>query len=319
MKTRSPYFLPFAVILGVVLTVAGIEAWRSFKAAPKNAPATTGSGGFPKTLTDGTGAKVTISRKPLKIVSQTLATDEILLEILPPERLVALSEVADDPKYSFCAERAKAVKARCTNSAEEILKLEPDMIFVASYSRAELVQLLKASGAPVYRFSHFDSIADVRANIRALGEATGSEPEAEALIKKMDDRISAANRKALASGKKLRVLSFSSSNDTAGGGTSFDDVLKALNCVNVATENGVSGFRQVSSEQLTRWNPDYIVTSAPPGRAEDVRRKLLQNPAVAATPAGRPERIIVVESRAFTAISHNIADCVEQIAEGLFR
>ncbi len=319
MKSRSSYFLPAAVILGLVLTVAGIEAWRSFKAAPKNAPAATGTAGFPKTLTDGTGEKVTISKKPLRIVSQTLATDEILLEMLPPERLVALSEVADDPKYSFCADKAKAVKARCTNSAEEVLKLEPDMIFVASYSRAEMVQLLKASGAPVYRFSHFDSIADIRGNIRALGEATGSEPEAEALIKKMDDRISAANRKAVASGKKLRVLSFSSSNDTAGSGTSFDDVLKALNCVNVATENGVSGFRQVSSEQLTRWNPDYIVTSAPPGRAEDVRRKLLQNPAVAATPAGRPERIIVVESRAFTAISHNIADCVEQIAEGLFK
>ncbi len=319
MKSRSPIFLFLGVLFAVFLVVGGIEGFRRFGYKTTAGPEATTKPGFPKTMTDGAGENVSIPKAPLRIVSQTLATDEILLEIVPNERLVALSEVADDPKYSFCAEKAKLVKARCTNSAEEILKLQPDMIFVASYSRAELVQLLKTSGAPVFRFSHFDSIADIKSNIRALGSATGCEDQAAALINRMENRISAANRKAVASGKRLRVLSYSASNDTAGAGTSFDDVLKSLNCVNVAAENGVNGFAQVSSEQLTRWKPEYIVASAQPGRAEDVRRKLLQNPAVAASPAGKPERIIVVESRAFTAISHNIADCIEQIADGLFR
>ena len=38
--------------------------------------------------------------------------------------------------------------------------------------------------------------------------------------------------------------------------------VQAVGAINLAAEQGLTGFRQISSEQLIRWNPDVIITSA---------------------------------------------------------
>ena len=43
---------------------------------------------FPRVIRDSSGATLLIPRKPQRIVSQTLGTDEILLAICDPQRIV---------------------------------------------------------------------------------------------------------------------------------------------------------------------------------------------------------------------------------------
>ncbi|MFQ3581637.1 MAG: ABC transporter substrate-binding protein [Chloracidobacterium sp.] len=271
-----------------------------------------------RTVTDGSGRQLTVPARPQRIASQTLATDEILLALVAPERLVALSNLADDARYSYCAEPAKLVAGRCGANAEAILQLQPDLILVASYSRAELVELLSASGAPVYRFTRFGGVADIKSNILALGDVVGEPTAAAELVAELERRFAILAERARQRGQHPRLMSFGVSHFTAGTETSFDDLVRAIGGINVAAEQGVVGFRQISPEQLTRWKPDFIVVSAESGKEDLVRQRLLEDPAVIAAVGRDANRIIVVESRAFTTVSQHLADAAEHLESRIF-
>ena len=163
-----------------------VQPQRSDVAAPLAERANTP---FPRVIRDASGASLVIPHKPQRIISQTLGTDEILLAICAPQRLVALSILVDDTDYSNVTAQAHLVKARANADAEQILALDPDVIFVASYSKAELIELLQAARAPVFRFTHFDRLEDIKANIRTIGYAVGEDANADALVQHMEHHL----------------------------------------------------------------------------------------------------------------------------------
>ncbi|MGQ9898605.1 MAG: ABC transporter substrate-binding protein [Acidobacteriota bacterium] len=307
-----------ACCLSLVLFVALVAGCLPVTPSTSRVQTSGGSAALTRTVTDTSGRQLVLPAKPQRIVSQTLATDEILLALVAPERLVALSHLADDERYSYCADRAKLVVGRCGGSAEAILQLHPDLIFVASYSRAELVELLSAGGAPVYRLTKFGGLADIKANIRAIGEAIGEAAAAEALVARMDRRFAAISERARQRGRSPRVVSFGESHLTAGTETTFDDLVRAVGGINIAAEQGVVGFRQISSEQLLAWQPDLIVVGAEAGKEAAVRQRWLADPAVAAAINRDPKRLVVVESRAMTTVSQHLADAAEHLEAQLF-
>jgi iron complex transport system substrate-binding protein len=275
---------------------------------------------FPRTLTDALGNTLTIASAPQRIVSQTLGTDEILFAICPPSRLVGLSTLARDEVYSNILAQARASNAAVSAGAEEVLRLKPDLIFVASYSRAEVVETLRASHAPIFRFANFDSIADMSTNIRIMGRAIGEDAAADRLVAEMHQRLAAiAGRYAESGRTRPRVLSYSGDGYTAGGATLFDEVIRAAGGVNVAASDGaVCGFAHISAEQVLQWNPDVIVSGAKPGQDQVVREGLLRNAAVAATRAAKNGRIITMPAREFEAASQYVVNAAETLAAALW-
>jgi iron complex transport system substrate-binding protein len=273
---------------------------------------------FPRELRDASGDLLTIPSKPQRIVSQTLATDEILFAICPPERIIALSRLAEDDNYSNVAEEARRVPGRTTQGAEQILQLQPDLIFVASYSRAETVQLLKASGAPVFRFANFSSIADIKNNIRTVGHAIGNDTEAETVIRQMDESVAAIRARVPADRAPVRVMSFGKSGYTDGSQTTFDDMARIAGAINVSAQKGTESFAKISAEKIIEWEPDYIVTGANHGDFDSVRRNLLADPIIATSKAGRAGRIIVIDNRHFSTVSQYIVRGAEDLADALY-
>ena len=262
---------------------------------------------------------VTIDARPQRIVSQTLGTDEIVLALCSPERIVGLGKFALDPKYSNVVEQARAAGAPVVQNTEEILQLKPDLVFVASYSRAEIVEQLQSAGARVFRLANFDRLEDIKQNIRVIGQATGDDERAEALVAQMERELDAIRARVSAAGnKRPRVMSYSPSGSTAGANTLFDEILRTVGATNVVAENGVEGFRKVSAEQVAEWQPDFIVVGADASKFEETRQQLLANPAVAATKATRAGRIIVIENRSFLTVSHNVVNLVRTLAEALY-
>lgn len=273
---------------------------------------------FPRELRDSGGDVLRIAAPPRRIVSQTLATDEILLAICPPERLIALSSLALDEHYSNIAEQARPLALPAVKDAEQIITLKPDLIFVSTYSRADTVELLRATHAPVFRFANFDRIADIETNIRTLGRATGEDARAAALAAQMERDLSAIKARVPADAARARVLSFSPSGYTAGANTLFDDALEQIGAVNVAAEHGLQGFPQISAEQIAVWQPDYIVTGAARDKIDETRARLLANPIIAASKAGRAGRIIIIDDRYFLAVSQYVVLLVRELANNLY-
>ena len=121
----------------------------------------------------------------MRIVSQSLASDEMLFPMVAPERLVGLSSLSRDPKYSNVVAEATRHPAPSIETAEDIVRLKPDLIFVTTYSRAEVVEVLESTGAPVYRLANFDDFAGVMTNLRRIGAAVGEEEAAERMVAEM--------------------------------------------------------------------------------------------------------------------------------------
>jgi iron complex transport system substrate-binding protein len=324
-RRRGPYLFLALIVIAITGAVFGIELVRRLNVAPapsqiaqatstgSNAPAT-----YPRTLRDGSGELLTIGARPRRIVSQTLGSDEILFDVCERERIVAFSKIAFDPKYSPIASELREISAPTAQTAEEILQLRPDLIFVASYNRAETVEQLKAAGAPVFRFTNYDSLEDIEGNIRSVGQAVGEEARAEELVGRMGRELEAVRARIPPLAKRPRVMSYGQSGVTAGAGTSIDAIVRAAGAVNLPAEKGLSGFPKVSAEQVIEWQPDFIIIGAEEGKFEEAKRRLLSNPAVASTNAARTGRIIAVDNRHLLSVSHYIVRAIGALADALY-
>lgn len=272
---------------------------------------------FPRRLSDATGREVIVNARPERIASQTVGTDEILLAICDTQRIARLSPLASDEAYSYVVEKARAANLRAAVNAEEILAANPELIFVASFSRAETVETLQTAGAKVFRLGAFDSIEDIKENIRIVGYLIGEDTRAAALVEEMDVELNAA-RARIPQGTPPRIISYGVSGDSAGANTLFDSIVRAAGAVNIVAEKDFDGFPKISAEQVAQWNPDYLVVGAAPREFDAVRARLMSNPAIAASEAGREGRIILIDDRALLSTSHHITKAVDALTRGLY-
>lgn len=273
---------------------------------------------FPRTVKDAFGDPLTLNVPPKRIVSQTLGTDEILFAICPRDRIAGITELALNNAYSKIVDEAKASGIKTIYGPEDILALKPDLVFVASYSRAEMSTLLRAAHAPVYRFSNFDRIEDVAGNVRQLGYLIGEDDAAARVVDDMNARLARARALAAASGRRPRIMTYDGSGYTAGSNTLFDDVIRYAGGVNVSAEHGAKGFGRVSGEQILEWQPDYLICGAKPGEADIVRRRLMDNPAIASSTAVKSGRLILMDTRVFMTMSHHVVTAVEALVDALY-
>jgi iron complex transport system substrate-binding protein len=273
---------------------------------------------FPRTVRDAFGDPLTLNAPPKRIVSQTLGTDEILFAICPRDRIAGISEVALNNAYSKIADEAKASGIRTIFGPEDILALKPDLVFIASYTRSEMGTLLRAAHAPVYRFSNFDRIEDVVNNVRQLGYLIGEDDAAARVVNDMNERLTRARARAAASGRRPRIMTYDGSGYTAGSNTLFDDVIRQAGGVNVSAEHGAKGFGRVSGEQILEWQPEYLICGVKPGEEAIVRRRLMDNPAIATSTAVKSGRLILMDTRIFLTTSHHVVKAVETLVDALY-
>ncbi|MFI5367429.1 MAG: hypothetical protein ACHQ1F_00280, partial [Spirochaetia bacterium] len=104
----------------ILLTVLGILITAALPAAPRQLTR------YPLTLVDDSGNTVVLAAAPTRIVSQTLATDEILLSLVDTSRIVAVTTFAVDDQISNVADLAAAVPHKLTQNVETIISLRPD-------------------------------------------------------------------------------------------------------------------------------------------------------------------------------------------------
>jgi iron complex transport system substrate-binding protein len=218
-------------------------------------------GPFPRRLTDPQGDVHTLTEPPRRIVSAALAADEILLELVPPERLAAVSYLIDDPLASASAGRAPARAVRLLGAVEPIAALDGDLVIVGSFASAESIGLLGSTGAPVLALMRFSSFSDIQDNIELLGRATGEDAKAAALNAALRARLLAVSRLPKPE-RPPRVLALASGY-VFGGGTLVDDCIRRAGARNAAAEAGLSAEGTLSMEVVLRSDPDLVVVSAP--------------------------------------------------------
>ncbi|MFQ5913129.1 MAG: ABC transporter substrate-binding protein [Nitrospinota bacterium] len=248
--------------------------------------------------------------KPSRIVSLSLGTDELLVDLVRPERIAALTYLAVNPEFSNVADRARLLPRHTAGSVEEVARLRPDLILATTFNNPEKVESLRALGCEVVTVSGFDSLDGIRNTALKVAAAVGESRRGSELVDRMDRTLREAARSRDEGKDRPRVLFAGPGGYSQGGGTTVNDLIHRAGGVNVAAEM-LSGIGRLSAEEWLSLKPDVLLrisfTPLDPFLIE-----LFQA-------VGRKygPREVVMPSRLLTSISPSSARAVRVLADKL--
>jgi iron complex transport system substrate-binding protein len=221
---------------------------------------------------------------PRHVMSLSMCTDDLLLELLPPERIASVTYYSRLPSNSY--EWPLAAKVAINwGSVEEVLAQKPDLVLAGTYTTPEARALLKQLHLPLLEVAPASDFEQIREVTRNVARVLGTEATGEALIAKMDLTLQelAASRPQ----KLIRVAAWGEGGSVPGPGTLFDTILKAAGGINVAASADSAPYSAFGVEQLLAADPDVLAYASNITDSPGLNTDLAQHPLVLKHYSGR--------------------------------
>ena len=129
--------------------------------------------------------------QPQRIVSLNLCIDQLLIDLVPRERIAGVSYLAADKTLSAFPEKFAGLPL-LKGTAEETLSLKPDLVLAGAYTTGATVDLLRRLGVKVVIIPIAGDFDGMRESIQQIAAAVGESAQGEAMIADFNDRLSAA-------------------------------------------------------------------------------------------------------------------------------
>lgn len=213
-------------------------------------------------VVDDQGTVVRFGHKPERILTSAMGLDGIVLGMLPEEKLVAVSALSDDPVSSNIVEKAQKIKRKIKNpSAEEVLSLKPDVVFIYNWGKAEMVDNLRELGIKVVVVNGPKSIEDVKNNIILIAKSLREEAKGAQMIARMDEKLSELKAKVeqISPEQRKKVVLISLMTSYGGKGCTFDDICRYAGVINGLSAAGLHNGQPLTKEMLVSINPDVLI------------------------------------------------------------
>ncbi|MEU7597650.1 ABC transporter substrate-binding protein [Streptomyces sp. NPDC039022] len=340
-------------VLGVAALATGCGSSGGQTAADAADGRGGGAGGFPATVTDCEGRRTTFSEAPRKIVTSNAASLEMLLRLGAGDRVVGTGfppgKGTLPPELDARAQRVP-VLGKTVIPKEKLLGSGAD-VYIDTFASMGMmggaatgpteeefaaagikhVYLASTACAPRKKVPQRD-LSAVEADIRRLGQVTGTSHRAGRLVAEMEKKVSSV-RAALADVPAAKRPSYFFFDFDAG--TKQPVAVCNRQVANaVLTEAGArnifadcaSDFQPVSWEDVVAKNPDWIQlgvrnrgSAAATGKAFDEAEKFLKEfPATAGLRAVREGKFLRIGSEQTTIAGVGNADTVRRIAATLY-
>ncbi len=268
-------------------------------------------------------AKGVQAKKYNHIVSLTLSGDEMLLGLVPENRIAGLSgKINEDKEISNIVDKAKKFP-KVEGNEEVLMSLEPDLIIVADWLSKRITDIGAITGAKVYFYKTPNSYEEQKKLIRDLANLVEEKENGEKLIKNMDDRLKALQNKITKNykGAKPRILIYTSFGTTSGKNTTFSDMVKLINGVNVVAEAGIDGFKDISKEKVIELNPDIIIV--PIAKKYDninkISKLFFEDPSFRNVKAIKNKKVYFIQYKDITPTSQYMINSIEELAKVVYQ
>ena len=268
-------------------------------------------------------AKGVQAKKYNHIVSLTLSGDEMLLGLVPENRIAGLSgKINEDKEISNIVDKAKKFP-KVEGNEEVLMSLEPDLIIVADWLSKRITDIGAITGAIVYFYKTPNSYEEQKKLIRDLANLVEEKENGEKLIKNMDDRLKALQNKIAKNykGAKPRILMYTSFGTTSGKNTTFNDMVKLINGVNVVAEAGIDGFKDISKEKVIELNPDIIIV--PIAKKYDnvnkISKLFFEDPSFKNVKAIKNKKVYFIQYKDITPTSQYMINSIEELAKVVYQ
>ncbi len=265
-----------------------------------------------RTVTDQLNRTVTVPDTVNRIVVLQHQTLDILVELGAADRIVGVldkwqSLIPGLDRYAPRLASLPTPGGLSTVNVEEVLRLQPDVVFVTNYAPPAMIDQLARAGLPVVAISLSKgegveapklnpSFADDDAayseglaiGVRLIGDIVGQRARADRLIdyafaqrKLVEDRV-----RDIPDARRVRLYMANPDLNTYGSGKYTGVIMKRSGGVNVAA--GVRGATKVSMEDVLAWNPQVIFVQ---DRYAPVIGEIRKGPAWQPIDAVRTDRI----------------------------
>lgn len=246
---------------------------------------------------------------PQRIVTLNACADQIVVDLVPRERIRAVSHLAADPLTSAVAEKARGIPWTRGN-AEEVLSFEPDLVIAGEYTTPATVALLERLGLKILKVPGASDFDGARAVTRVIADAVGEREKAERWLADFDRRIAAAA--STDARWRPKAVVYQVNNLASGPGSIADTVLRAAGFTNLTAEFSLGPGGQLPLEALVADPPDLIVLSGPIDEYRTVVADNLRHPAL--TALMRSRKTTTLPWRLWLCATPHLAEAVERLA-----
>lgn len=249
---------------------------------------------------------------PRSVASLNLAADEVLVEILPPERLVAVTRLIDERGTSNVVGRVPPSVPRFARAdVERLIALAPDLVIVSEYTDPDLLKLVEQAGMRVHRMSGLATHAGFRQAILDLGHAVGARAGAERLVARFDATLADLRRR-LQGAPRPRVLYWANPH-TAGAGSAIGALIECGGGSNVGAALGLQGVVPLGAERAFVADPDVVLVGTGWGTAQSLR----EHPLLSQLRAVREGKVVELPTELLVALSHHSARACWRLGHAL--
>jgi iron complex transport system substrate-binding protein len=254
---------------------------------------------------------------PRRIVSINLCADQLLVDLVPRERIAAVSHLAADPAVSAVHEQAAGIPVT-RGQAEHVLTFEPDLVLAGAYSTPATVSLLERLRRRVVKVPLASDLDSIRAVVRQVAGAVGEPARGKAMVAELERRLEAVRHRTYggdhpsgggAAARAPSALVYQVNGLTSGAGSLGAAVLGWAGFANHAERLRLGPGGEVGLELMLADPPDLVVLTGPTNEYRTAVAENLRHPAVAHLAATR--RLTVVPWRFWLCGTPYVARAVE--------
>ena len=254
------------------------------------------------------GSSAVADRLP-RVVSINTCTDQLVLALADPAQIAGLSRFSRNPEMAYLATQARSFPS-LRGTAEEVLRLAPDVVLAGAYSGRATREVLAAHRVRVETFAPPVTIAEARAEIERAARLLGQKVRGHRLVASID---SAVERAELASRSRptMSALALARRGFVSGPDTLLAAALAVNGLENAARLLGIRSIGQVSLEAIVKLAPYALVVEGT-SEAPDQATAFLHHPVLErAFPLRRRIALPVPE---ITCGGPSLAPLIERIA-----
>ena len=279
MRRRGPLTL-------VALLGGGAALWAASASTPAKAPAI-----------------------PKRIVSINLCADQLVLALADRSQISGLTHNATDAEMSGEAAKASGLPL-LSNSAEQILAIEPDLIVGMPASRSAALRALPEQSYPLLDLDTANTLDEIYTSIRQTAVAVGHPARGTTLIARMQSELAGLPKP----GKGRVAAYYQRRGYMTGTGTLIDELMTRVGLVNLAGKLGKPPLSQLSIEEMVAARPDFLIVESATDVVTDQGSEMLHHPAIKDIPRiSVPQAWTVCGSPAYTQAARSMAAQIARI------
>ena len=238
------------------------------------------------------------------IVSVNPCADALLVGLVAPGRIAAISHYSQDPSATSIP-LAVAKRFRATaGTAEEVIALRPSLVLASTFTPAATREAYRRAGLRVLLLDSPVTVAASVAQVRAVAAAVGERGRGESMAGEIERSLATPPRRRPGSsfgqadwdaqssptetmatgprpspgrmeGVEPAALLLIAGDLANGSGTLLDELMGRAGLRNAAADYGLRYTGRLPLEVLAARPPAVVIAPASDGRTGDLRRRLL--------------------------------------------